>query len=71
MSKNIFVQTDLFGSSIIHTRPNRTPISEIERTRIKEKSEAHRAWKLLKSGKFKDFSDRHKFLLKKYYGIEL
>ena len=69
-----FVQTNIFGDYIIPYSPPkkiRPTLSVEEKEGRKEKSEAHTAWKLLKSRKFKDFSDRHKYLLKKYYGIEI
>lgn len=69
-----FIQTNIFGDYIIPYSPpkkTRAVITEEEQEKRKEKSEAHTAWKLLKSRKFKDFSDRHKFLLQKYYKIEL
>lgn len=73
MSKKIkhkHVQMNLFGLSTEHKKP-RNVLTEKERLFRKEKSEAHIAWKFLKSRKFKDFSDRQKFLLKKYYKINL
>lgn len=66
-------QFNLFGTSTVIVEPKkiRHTLSIKEKEERKEKSEAHIAWKLLKSRKFKDFSERHKFLLKKYYRIEL
>lgn len=66
-------QFNLFGVSTIIPEPKKEKniLSEKEKEIRKEKSEAHTAWKLLKSRKFTDFSNRHKFLLKKYYGVEL
>lgn len=37
----------------------------------KEKSDAHRAFKLLKSNRFRDFSTEQVRLLEKYYHIKL
>lgn len=37
----------------------------------REKIQAHRVFKLLKSNKFKSFSESDKLLLKKYYNISL
>lgn len=65
-------QFNLFGVSTIVPEPKKKNIlTDKERELRKEKSEAHTAWKLLKSRKFTDFSERHKFLLRKYYGIQL
>jgi hypothetical protein len=74
LKESLFIQTDLFGTSLIPIKPTKkikSVLSEEEKIKRKEKSEAHTAWKLLKSRKFKDFSERHKYLLKKYYRIEL
>jgi len=66
-------QFNLFGTSTIIPEPKKKKsiISEEERNIRKERTEAHTAWKLLKSRKFTDFSERHKFLLQKYYGVKL
>lgn len=69
-----FVQVDLFGEHYVPYSPpkkQKSIISDEERAKRKEKAEAHTAWKLLKSRKFKDFNERHKFLLQKYYGVEI
>lgn len=41
------------------------------RDQRKEREEAHRSFKLWKSGKFKDFSEKQLWLLEKYYNIKL
>jgi len=67
-------QFDLFGTStaVIEPKKKRNIISEEEREHRKEKSEAHRAWKLLKSIKGKHLlTEKDKFLLQKYYGVKL
>jgi len=70
-----FIQTNLFGSSIIPTivpKKIRPVLSEDEKHRRREKEEAHIAWKLLKSNRFRELlTERQKFLLQKYYGIIL
>ncbi|MFA4870967.1 MAG: hypothetical protein WC623_22400 [Pedobacter sp.] len=47
----------------------RNILSEAVRAQRKEKADAHQAFKLLKSQRFKNFTEQQKFLLKKYYGI--
>jgi len=72
--KNAHEQFNLFGTSTIIVDPKkiRSAISDEERIKRKEKVEAHIAWKLLKSRKFSEnLTERHKFLLQKYYGIKL
>ncbi len=74
--KDIFIQKNLFGSSVIpvsvSTPKKRNILTEKERDIRKEKNEAHIAWKLLKSRKFgANLSSRQKFLLEKYYNIKL
>ena len=69
-----FIQTNLFGTPIISIVPKKIKsiLSEEERAKRKEKSEAHIAWKLLKSRKFtENLSDKQKSLLQKYYRIKL
>lgn len=68
MKQDSFIQTNLFDSPEIPKR-QRHILSYEEKKLRKEKSEAHTAWKLLKSRKFTDFSERHKFLLQKYYNM--
>jgi len=67
-------QFNLFGTSIIIPEPKKKKniLTNKEKEIRKEKSEAHIAWKLLKSRKFSEnLTERHKFLLQKYYGIKL
>lgn len=67
-------QFNLLGVSTVIPEPKkkRNILSAEEKIDRKEKKEARRAWKLLKSLKFDNFlTERHKFLLKKYYGIKL
>lgn len=67
-------QFDLFGISTIIPEPKkkRNILSDEERAKRKEKSEAHRAWKLLKSNKCEHLlTENDKYLLFKYYKIRL
>jgi hypothetical protein len=49
----------------------RKPLSASQRQHNIEKKKAHIAFKLLKSLKFKSFTQEQISLLKKYYGISL
>lgn len=62
-------QSDLFGN--LPKPKTRNKLSEAEREKRKEKVEAHRAFKFLKSNKFHEFSIRDTHLLKKHYGIKI
>lgn len=67
-------QFNLFGISTIIPEPKkkRNIISEEERAKRKEKDEAHRAWKLLKSIQGEHLlTEKDKYLLLKYYKIRL
>jgi hypothetical protein len=65
---------NLFGVSTILEEPKKiiNKLSPEEKAKRKEKSDAHRAWKLYKSIKFdENLTEEHKILLLKYYGVKL
>ena len=68
------VQQNLFGISTELKIPKiiKKPISIEQRAKNIEKSNAHRVWKLYKSRKFDaNLTYNDKYLLQKYYGVEL
>lgn len=68
--KPLRIQSDLFGN--LPLPKSRNTISLQEKIQRKEKSDAHTAFKLLKSNQFKEnLSLYQKRLLKRYYGISL
>jgi hypothetical protein len=67
-------QFDLFGISTVLKEPKKVKpkLSPEERAIRKEIEEAHTAWKLLKSNRFNELlTERHKYLLRKHYKINL
>ncbi len=52
-------------------KKTRNKLSPQAKAMKKEKAEAHRAFKLLKSNKYSIFTNTEKSLLKKYYNISL
>ncbi len=69
MNKQTHKQHDLFGNA--PDKKTRAPLSDIERRKRQEYTEAYRLFKLLKSNKFHSFSDNDKVLLKMHYNIIL
>lgn len=68
------VQTNLFININVPVEPIkiRTPLTAEEKLQRQEKVEARRAWKRLKSNKFRKLlTDREKILLKKHYNINI
>lgn len=67
-----FIQQNLFGISTEHSalKKKKSVLSPEEKLRNKEKREAFIAWKILKSGKFREIlTEKQKILLKKYKNI--
>ncbi len=63
-------QSNLFGET--PTPKSRKSLSAEEKHIRQEESDAHIAWKMLKSNKCKSILTQHqKYLLKKYYSISL
>lgn len=72
--KDTHEQFNLFGVSTVVQEPKkkRNVLSDEEKLKRKEKEASHRAWKLLKSGRYNDLlTPEDKRLLLKYYGIKI
>ncbi len=70
MKKPHQVQSNLFGETPVPR--SRKSLSAEEKHRRQEETDAHIAWKMLKSNKCKSIlTQNQKYLLKKYYGIIL